>query len=280
VQDLDPKVQQTIHRIQPFENLKRVTEWAREIGYESVSFDLIYGLPFQTPFTVSETIDKIITLRPDRISFYSYAHVPWLKPGQRGYGEADLPSPALKRHLYEIGRHILKKSDYGDIGMDHFALRHDSLFKAHLTGKLHRNFMGYTTTNTDVLIGLGASAISDSGTAYAQNAKTVEEYSALLHDDVLPVIKGHILSEQDVKTKECILQLSCNGRVDEQMMNNVVDRDILDKLIEMEHEGILYFYNGGLEITTSGTPFLRNVCSVFDHRMKHQSQGPMFSKAI
>jgi oxygen-independent coproporphyrinogen III oxidase len=280
VQDLDLKVQQTIHRIQPFENLQRVTQWAREIGYESVSFDLIYGLPFQTPFTVSETIDKILTLRPDRISFYSYAHVPWLKPGQRGYGESDLPSPALNRHLYEIGRHLLKKSDYGDIGMDHFALRHDSLFKAHVAGQLHRNFMGYTTTNTDVLIGLGASAISDSGAAYAQNTKTVEEYKKLLQEDSLPVVKGHILSEEDLLIKRCIIQLSCHGRLDEHHMNAVVDRDILDKLMEMEHEGILYFYNGGLEITTSGTPFLRNVCSVFDRRMKSNAQEQMFSKAI
>ncbi len=176
VQDLDEKVQKTINRIQPFENLQYVTEAAREIGYTSVSFDLIYGLPFQTPFSVSDTIEKVLTLKPDRLSFYSYAHVPWLQPGQRGYDEYDLPGGSLKRHLYEIGRHLMKKQDYADIGMDHFALRHDALFRAHVQGNLHRNFMGYTTTNTELLIGLGASAISDAKYAYGQNIKKTEDY--------------------------------------------------------------------------------------------------------
>ncbi|MBA4053337.1 MAG: oxygen-independent coproporphyrinogen III oxidase, partial [Marivirga sp.] len=210
VQDLDEKVQRTIHRIQPFENLKRVVEDAREIGYQSLSFDLIYGLPFQNPFTVSDTIDKVLGLKPDRLSFYSYAHVPWLKPGQRGYSDADLPSHSLKRHLYEIVRHKLKQAEYSDIGMDHFALRHDSLFKAHISGRLHRNFMGYTTTNTDLLIGLGASAISDAKYAYAQNEKKVENYADGLRNSG-SIIKGHILSDEDLLVRECILQISCKG---------------------------------------------------------------------
>jgi len=141
VQDLDEKVQRTIHRIQPFESLEKATLEARRIGYESVSFDLIYGLPFQNPSTISDTIEKVLTLKPDRIAFYSYAHVPWLKPGQRGYEDNDLPSEVLKRQLYEVGRSKLKSAGYVDIGMDHFALPQDSLYGAHIAGTLHRNFM-------------------------------------------------------------------------------------------------------------------------------------------
>jgi oxygen-independent coproporphyrinogen III oxidase len=281
VQDLDPKVQQTIHRIQPFENLRRVTEQARAIGYESISYDLVYGLPFQTPFTVSDTIDKILMLKPDRLSFYSYAHVPWLKPGQRGYEENDLPSQGLKRHLYEIGRHMLKKADYCDIGMDHFALRHDSLFKAHVLGKLHRNFMGYTTTNTKLLLGLGASAISDSGTAYKQNVKKVEEYLELLKADMLPTLKGHIMTAEDKLLKEAILQISCRGHLDQELFLQLVDSIMLDTLVGMEKEGILYIHHDGLHITTAGQPFVRNICAVFDKRMQAEaSQKQIFSKAI
>ena len=281
VQDLDEKVQQTIHRIQPFENLQRVTDQARAIGYESVSYDLIYGLPFQTPFTVSDTIDKVLTLRPDRLAFYSYAHVPWLKPGQRGYDDADLPSQALKRHLYEIGRHTLKKNDYADIGMDHFALRHDTLFKAHVSGKLHRNFMGYTTSNTDLLIGLGASAISDAKYAYAQNTKKVEDYILTVKENHSAVTKGHILTDEDFLLKKCILEISCHAKLNQELLMEATDSIMLDALHVMENEGILYLNDHGLHVTTLGEPFIRNICSVFDQRMnRSENQSQVFSKAI
>ncbi|HEY9049802.1 MAG TPA: oxygen-independent coproporphyrinogen III oxidase [Ohtaekwangia sp.] len=283
VQDLDLQVQKTIHRIQPFENLQRATEQARAIGYESVSFDLVYGLPFQTPFSVSDTIEKILTLRPDRVAFYSYAHVPWLKPGQRGYEEADLPSPALKRHLYEIGRHLLRKADYADIGMDHFALRHDSLFKAQVSGKLHRNFMGYTTSHTDLLIGLGASAISDAHYAYAQNVKTVEEYLDSIKTTGTAIRKGHVLSDEDQLMRLCIQQISCHGQLSHELLMHAITPAMLETLLAMEKEGILYLYeDGGMRVTTAGQPFIRNICQVFDQRMNHgaNSGAAMFSKAI
>ncbi len=280
VQDLDEKVQRTINRMQPFENLERVTNLAREIGYESVSFDLIYGLPFQNPFTVSDTFDKVLQLRPDRLSFYSYAHVPWLKPGQRGYEDADLPAGSLKRHLYEIGRHKLRKAEYSDIGMDHFALRHDSLFKAHVAGKLHRNFMGYTTSNTELLIGLGASAISDAKYAYAQNLKKVEEYMNAVKENGTAVTKGHILSDEDLLIKKCILEISCRGELSQDLLLRVADRAILDALMGMEEEGILYFIDGGIKVTAAGEPFIRNICSVFDKRWNEKGGGQIFSRAV
>jgi oxygen-independent coproporphyrinogen III oxidase len=279
VQDLDEKVQRTIHRIQPFENLQRVTNEAREIGYESISFDLIYGLPFQNPFTISDTIDKVLQLRPDRLSFYSYAHVPWLKPGQRGYGDTDLPSGSLKRHLYEIGRHKLRQAEYADIGMDHFALRTDSLFKAHISGTVHRNFMGYTTSNTDLLIGLGASAISDAKYCYAQNVKKVEDYMALVIQSGTAVTKGHMLSDEDLLIRQCILSITCKSELSTDLLVQIADRTILDTLVEMEEEGILYLIDGGLKVTSSGEPFIRNICRVFDKRMS-TSENKIFSKAI
>jgi oxygen-independent coproporphyrinogen III oxidase len=281
VQDLDEKVQQTIHRIQPFENLQRVTDQARAIGYESVSYDLIYGLPFQTPFTVSNTIDKVLTLKPDRLAFYSYAHVPWLRPGQRGYEDADLPSQATKRYLYEIGRNALKEHDYIDIGMDHFALQHDSLFKAHAAGNLHRNFMGYTTSSTDLLIGLGASAISDAKYAYGQNIKKVEEYSTAIKENDSSVIKGHILTDDDLLMKQCILEIACQGKLSQALLMESADSSMLEALRVMENEGILYLNDNGLHVTPLGEPFIRNICSVFDLRMnRNESQSQVFSKAI
>lgn len=281
VQDLDEKVQRTIHRVQPFENLQRATIAAREIGYKSVSFDLIYGLPYQTPFTVADTIDKVLTLRPDRLAFYSYAHVPWLRPGQRGYEDADLPSNYLKRHLYEIGRHILVKAGYVDIGMDHFALTSDELFKAYVKGKLHRNFMGYTTSQSELLIGLGTSAISDSGYAYAQNSKKVEEYERAIRQVVSAIVKGHVLSEEDSLIKKCILQISCHGHLDGELLNKVTDESMLETFEEMEKEGILYLVEGGLKVRNAGAPFIRNICRVFDRRMNTKDgKTPIFSKAI
>jgi oxygen-independent coproporphyrinogen III oxidase len=281
VQDLDEKVQRTIHRIQPFENLVRVTQEARELGYSSISYDLIYGLPFQTPFTVSDTIEKILTQRPDRVSFYSYAHVPWIKPGQRGYEDQDLPSGALKRHLYEIGRFLFKKNDYVDIGMDHFALRHDTLFKAQLNGKLHRNFMGYTTTDTNLLIGLGASAISDAGGAYAQNEKRVEDYLNKIRSEGRAVQKGHIMSDQDILIRKCIMELSCQGRLSRQSFDSVTDGGINDAMDELIADGLVYLNDSELKVTSTGEPFIRNICHVLDQRgAQRKSDSTLYSRSI
>lgn len=281
VQDLDPKVQKTINRIQPFENLEAVTHQARAIGYRSISFDLIYGLPFQTRESIENTINKVLSLRPDRVSFYSYAHVPWVSPGQRGYGEADLPSDIQKRALYETGRALLKQKDYEDIGMDHFALPHDSLYKAHLGHRLHRNFMGYTTTNTELLIGLGASAISDAKYAYAQNLKKVEEYADALVDGRLPLLKGHLQTEDDLRTKRLILETACNGRIARSDIYS--QTPVLETLRGMVGEGILKEDSRGFLVTDSGRPFIRNICSVFDPKVRDKTphaQTRLFSKSI
>jgi oxygen-independent coproporphyrinogen III oxidase len=283
VQDLDEKVQKTIHRVQPFEHLEKVTNLSRSIGYQSINFDLIYGLPFQTPSTIFNTVDKILTLKPDRVAFYSYAHVPWLRPGQRGYEDADLPSDVVKRQLYETGRSMLRGQGYEDIGMDHFALQHDSLFAAHRNGKLHRNFMGYTTTDTDLLVGLGTSAISDAKYAYAQNLKKVEEYTQAIASTGCATFKGHVQSSTDLLVKSCILEIACEGKIRQQRLLDLASETELSALTDMANEGILAYNLDGLQVTGMGRAFIRNVCGVFDLRMRdgnNKTLQPVFSKAI
>ncbi|MEO8760911.1 MAG: oxygen-independent coproporphyrinogen III oxidase, partial [Bacteroidia bacterium] len=198
IQDFDPKVQQIINRIQSFEQVEKVVAEARSIGYTSINFDLIYGLPLQTRNSVTDTINKVQLLKPDRIAFYSYAHVPWIKPGQRSFTEADLPVDVEKRELYEIGCTKFKELGYEEIGMDHFALPSDSLCKAIKENTLHRNFMGYTHNSTQLMIGLGVSSISDTWYAFAQNVKTVEKYLAKVNASEFPLFRGHVLSKEDL----------------------------------------------------------------------------------
>ena len=175
VQDYDPIVQKTINRIQSSEQVKEVTDKSREIGYNSISHDLVFGLPHQTLDTIKDSIEKTSELLPERIAFYSYAHVPWIKGlGQRGYSEADLPKNEVKRELYEYGKKRFLELGYKEIGMDHFALKTDGLYKAVKNKTLHRNFMGYTSGKTQLMVGLGMSSISDSWYSFAQNVKTVE----------------------------------------------------------------------------------------------------------
>lgn len=282
VQDLDERVQVAIHRIQPFENLERVTRQSREIGYTSVSFDLIYGLPHQTVDSVTRTITRIISLQPDRIAFYSYAHVPWMRPGQRGYEDADLPSDVAKRALYETGRDLLLKAGYIDIGMDHFALPGDALAIAQATGNLHRNFMGYTVSQARLLIGLGASAISDATYAYAQNVKQVEAYSSLVAKRELAVSKGHIQTDDDLLVKQCIMDIACQGEVARELLDKVTNVEVEEKLTEMEAEGLVRFTRDGMSVTAAGRPFIRNICGVVDKNLHKDTMEIVnrFSKSI
>lgn len=283
VQDLDPKVQKTINRIQPFENLEKVTRQSRDIGYESISFDLIYGLPFQTPASIENTIRQVMTLMPDRVSFYSYAHVPWVSPGQRGYGESDLPTDVEKRSLYEIGRGLFEAAGYAEIGMDHFSLPHDKLYRAWRDGSLHRNFMGYTQTETDLLVGLGASAISDARYAYAQNLKKVESYSMAVTTGDLALTKGHIMDTGDFHARKAILEVACHGRISRETLEKFSDQQIAESLRGFCAEGILEERGGGYAVTGLGRAFIRNICCVFDQNLRAKpsmGSAPLFSKSI
>ena len=284
VQDYNEKVQKAIHRVQPFENVKKVTEAAREIGYMSVGHDLIFGLPHQTLEYVEETILKTKSLRPDRLAFYSYAHVPWLKGnGQRGFKDEDLPSAKAKRAQYEEGKKLLSKVRYEEIGMDHFALKSDSLYQSMISGKLHRNFMGYTASKTQVMVGLGASSISDSWYSFAQNVKSLEEYKHLVDNNIIPIYRGHILTEEDRIIRKHILNLMCRFRTSWDTEDTYFPDipEVMDRLYEMEQDGLVEFGIDELRVTAEGQPFIRNICMAFDvllHRKEPETR--LFSMTI
>ena len=271
VQDYSPEVQKAIHRIQPFANVERVTLQAREIGYSSISHDLVFGLPFQKEEDMCYTIDCTNRLRPDRISFYSYAHVPWVKgTGQRGFDENDLPTPDQKRHLYEIGKQQLLDNGYIEIGMDHFALPSDEMYESFIRGTLHRNFMGYTASKTQLMIGLGISAISDSWYGFAQNVKTIKEYEEVLSQDRIPVYRGHILSEEDLILRRHILNLMCQFHTswEAPQLQFAEAEEVKMRLSEMEKDGLIHLLPQGIEVTDVGKPFVRNICMAFDLRLQ------------
>jgi len=284
VQDYNETVQKAINRIQPFENVKNVTEWSREIGYDSISHDIIFGLPHQKLEHVINTIEKTKELKPDRIAFYSYAHVPWLAGnGQRGYNDADLPAGEEKRTQYEVGKELLLEYGYHEIGMDHFALESDSLFKAMENGTLHRNFMGYTSSNTHLMVGLGASSISDSWYGFAQNVKNVEEYQNLVANDIIPLYRGHILTEEDQIIRRHILNLMCQFQTSWSVFKLHLPQldSILDRLEELERDGIVVITEGNLRITEKGRPFVRNVCMAFDLPLQDKSPNTkLFSMTV
>lgn len=284
VQDYDPTVQKAIHRVQPFENVKNVTEWSREIGYTSVSHDLIFGLPFQTKENVIETIEKTKTLQPDRISYYSYAHVPWVKGvGQRGFNEKDLPKDDEKRELYEIGKQLFSELGYVEIGMDHFALKTDSLYKATEEKTLHRNFMGYTANKTQLMIGLGMSSISDSWYAFAQNVKTVKEYQKVVNEGELPIFRGHLLSEEDLIVRKHILNIMCNFKTMwKQSEKEIVDLQKQTILLkEMAQDGLVHLNEDSIEVPEHARPFVRNICMAFDMQLqRNKPDTRLFSMTI
>jgi oxygen-independent coproporphyrinogen-3 oxidase len=283
IQDFDPKVQEVIHRIQPEELVNEAVKNAREIGYTSINFDLIYGLPLQTLHSVVNTVNKVLELRPDRIAFYSYAHVPWMKPGQRKFTELDLPDNETKRLLYETGRQMLEAGGYAEVGMDHFALKNDELYLAALRHDLHRNFMGYTTNHTHMMVGLGVSAISDSWLCFIQNEKTVEAYLEAVNRGKMPIYRGHMLTEEDLILRHHILNLMCRFETtwhDEDEQCEALYAG-LGRLDEMQSDGLLVLEPFKLKVTEKGKMFVRNVCMAFDAELWRMSpKQVMFSKTI
>jgi len=283
VQDYDLKVQKAINRIQPFENVEKVTNWAREIGYKSVSHDLVFGLPHQSWDAMEFTIRKTLELKPDRLAFYSYAHVPWIKGvGQRGFDENDLPSGEEKRKLYENGKKLLQDLGYIEVGMDHFSFEHDDLYQSLVQKKLHRNFMGYTSSKTQLMVGLGMSAISDSWYGFAQNEKSVEEYQKRVEEGVIPVFRGHILDEEDLKIRRHILNLMCQLETKFTAENTFAELpEALAKLQEMQEDGLVEISENEVKITEKGRVFTRNVAMAFDLRMmRKQPETRLFSMTV
>lgn len=287
IQDFDPKVQDTVNRVQTVEQVRDIVLTARALGFTSINFDLIYGLPHQTLQSIESTLSAVRDLRPDRIAFYSYAHVPWIKPGQRRFTEDDLPSADAKRALYERGRALLEDTGYSEIGMDHFALQTDALWKASRTGSLHRNFMGYIPKRVSPLIGLGVSAIGDTGEVFAQNEKHLEGYVRRVESGELPFARGHVLTGEDRILRDHILNLMT--RLETRWEGNTFTpflTTVPERLGEFIKDGLLQFEPGPgsagwLRVTEAGRPFLRNICMALDARLTAQAPSTrLFSQTV
>ncbi|MCC5921609.1 MAG: oxygen-independent coproporphyrinogen III oxidase [Cyclobacteriaceae bacterium] len=278
IQDFDEKVQLTINRVQPYQRVKEVVEMARKIGYNSINFDLIYGLPYQTEKTISDTIEKVSRLMPDRIAFYNYAHLPQAFPAQKSF-EKFLPTESEKKRIYEIGKTLLNQLSFHEVGMDHFALASDELFIAIKENRLHRNFMGYTCLQSKLLIGLGASSISDTYGGYMQNVKGVEEYKLLVLNQGYAFAKAHIMTERDIQIKELIADLICHEMTTKNhAVLNTLNDQTKQELLELKNDGLIQATSNGLKVNKIGVPYLRNICKAFDERMQDRNEAVVFSK--
>jgi oxygen-independent coproporphyrinogen-3 oxidase len=284
IQDYDPKVQIAIHRIQSYEQVKSVHELSKEIGYNSIGHDLIFGLPFQNEVSIRNTIKNTVALRPDRIAYYSYAHVPWIKGvGQRGFEDQDLPKDEEKRRLYELGKQLFFDAGYVEVGMDHFALPTDSLCKAMEKKTLHRNFMGYTAGKTQLMIGLGVSSISDSWYSFAQNEKREEDYIERVNKGELPIFRGHLLTPKDLIVRKHILNIMCHLETswEDESMQLAEMPQIIERLEELMQDKVLSVEGKTLRVSDEGRMFIRNICMAFDLRLiENQPEIRIFSMTI
>ncbi len=284
IQDFNQAILQLINRKQSYESVLATVDGARKAGYTSINFDIIYGLPTQNKIDIVQSAEQIAKFKPERIAFYSYAHVPWVSPGQRAYDEADLPKGNEKRSLYELGKMLLLELGYHEIGLDHFALPYDDLYKASQAGKLYRNFMGYTALPTRLNIALGCSSIGDSWNMYVQNEKKVETYQRIvLEENRLPIVKGHTLKAEDQVVRQHILNIMCQQKTTWEAANmrcSALER-ALPLWQDMESDGLLELSELGLEVLPGGLPFLRNICLPLDdyywHQQPHQAT---FSQSV
>ncbi len=286
VQDFNPAVQRAINRIQPFELMKEITSWVRELGFHSMNIDLIYGLPHQTPKTFRDTVRKTIELSPDRVAVYNFAYVPWLKPLQRRIDPKTLPQPKEKLEMLQITIEEFTNAGYEYIGMDHFAKPTDELVIAQREGKLWRNFQGYTTKKGVDLIGIGMSSISMLDRYYGQNYKTVRPYYEAIDSGVLPTYRGVELNDDDVIRREVITELICNFRLEKKKIENRFGISFddyfegeLEELKPMEEDGLLKLTGEGIEVLPLGRLLIRNICMVFDIYTKRRRER-RFSRTI
>lgn len=287
VQDFDPEVQKAVHRIQPAEQVFGLVATARKLGFESVNIDLIYGLPRQTAESFDRTLEQVAALRPDRIALYAYAHLPERFKPQRRIVSADLPGAAAKVSMLARSLDAFSQAGYVYVGMDHFALPTDSLAIAKRQGRLHRNFQGYSTQPDCDLIALGVSAIGKVGATYSQNAKALDEYYDLLDQGHLPIVRGLTLSRDDLLRRCVIMGLMCQGELLFEPLEQAWLIDVrdyfsveLERLREMEAQGLVYFRESGVSVTPVGWYFVRGIAMVFDRYLQADRNRTRFSRII
>jgi oxygen-independent coproporphyrinogen-3 oxidase len=281
IQDFDPAVQKAINRDQSPFMVEVLVEKLRVHKITSINFDLIYGLPKQSLDSISKTIEIVATMKPDLIAFYSYAHLPEKIKNQRLIVESELPSPELKKELYELGKKLLTKNGYFDVGMDHFALPSSFLYQAMRKKKLHRNFMGYVDKKSPILIGLGPSSISDSSMSFVQNSKDVKAYAKKVQVDELPFAIGHTHNNTDLLIQEIILQMMCHNEI---LINNKERIPYWDKIEEelsdFQREGIIEIDKNKIRLTSVGKGFVRNVAMSFDYYLREEASKAKFSQTV
>jgi oxygen-independent coproporphyrinogen-3 oxidase len=287
VQDFEPAVQKAVHRIQPAEQVFDLVAASRELGFESINVDLIYGLPMQTPETFERTLEQVTQLRPDRIALYAYAHLPERFKPQRRIHTPDLPPAASKLVMLSSAMRVLMAAGYVYVGMDHFALPTDALAVAKRQGRLHRNFQGYSTQPDCDLIALGVSSIGRVGPTFSQNVKTLDEYYDLLNQGRLPVARGLALSRDDLVRRTVIMALMCQGSVlfESIELSHLVDfkqyfAPELKTLETMQDQGLLTLDESGIHVTELGWFFVRGVAMVFDKYLQVDKNRARFSKII
>jgi oxygen-independent coproporphyrinogen III oxidase len=287
VQDFEPAVQKAVHRIQPAEQVFDLVAASRELGFESINVDLIYGLPMQTPETFERTLEQVTQLRPDRIALYAYAHLPERFKPQRRIHTPDLPPAASKLVMLSSAMRVLMAAGYVYVGMDHFALPTDALAVAKRQGRLHRNFQGYSTQPDCDLIALGVSSIGRVGPTFSQNVKTLDEYYDLLNQGRLPVARGLALSRDDLVRRTVIMALMCQGSVlfESVELSHLVDfkqyfEPELKTLETMQDQGLLTLDESGIHVTELGWFFVRGVAMVFDKYLQVDKNRARFSKII
>jgi len=266
VQDLDPMVQQTVNRMQPLAETARAADDFRRAGVNSINFDLMYGLPYKTKASVARTVSKIITLAPDRVALFGYAHVPWMKPAQRLLPELALPTPRDRFEQQDVAAQLLVEAGYRRIGLDHFAKAGDAL----ASGTVKRNFQGYTTDTARSLLGFGASAIGRLPQGYVQNAPRVPDWRKCVTSDQLATVRGVSISEEDTFRSEIISRLMCDLYVDTDEVAHhtgfATASAVLDvaRLREVEADGLVKIDGPRVQVTEIGRPFVRSICAAVD----------------
>lgn len=287
VQDFDADVQQAVHRVQSYKQVASLMREARTMGFQSMNADLIYGLPKQTPVTFRQTISQIITLRPDRIALYGYAHLPSRFKPQRRILQEDLPNAVDKIQMLSEAIQQLMRAGYVYIGMDHFALPEDALAIAKQQGRLHRNFQGYSTMADQDILALGVSAIGKMGSTYSQNAKTLEEYYDYLDQGQLPIVRGLALNRDDLIRRAVIMAIMCHGElsyesIELSYMINFKEyfKTELQQLEEKQKQGLVYLEHDGIKVTDMGWFFVRAIAMVFDRYLQLDANRARFSKIL
>lgn len=288
VQDLNEKVQKTIHRIQPLEETQNVINIARAAGITSVNTDLIYGLPFQTRATFKETLEKMLTLDTDRFAVFNYAHVPWMMKTMRKFDETTFPKPEEKLEMLKDTIDFFTSHGYKMVGMDHFAKPEDELFKAIEKGELHRNFQGYTTKGGADLIGIGVTSIGDGVDYYAQNHKDIKLYEEEIDKGLLPTFKGYKLSKDDQLRQYVIMELMSNFSLNIKKVAEKFSIDFYDyfkydliELNEFIEADLISIENDKITVSQTGTMLIRNICMPFDAYLKKVPENKRrFSKTI